>query len=263
MRVVSAVPSSIRRRLAAAIALTSFAGAPLAAQTPSGSLPPAKELIAKFVAATNAPAVMAKHSSVRTKGRFEMGAAGIAGDLEISQARPNKTLLRIDLAGIGPMVQGFDGTTGWALNPMQGPRILTGKELDAVREESEFGTSSRLGPNVASAETVERTEMNGEACYKVKIVWKSGRETFDCYSIASGLLIASVSKQESPTGTVEVTNLINDYKDFGGQKIATRVRQQAMGQEQVLTVNAVDYDVADSSTFALPAAIKALAEKKP
>jgi hypothetical protein len=146
---------------------------------------------------------------------------------------------------------------------MQGPRIITGKELDAIREESSFGASSRQGPNVVSAETVEQTQMNGEACYKVKVVWKSGRETQDCYSVASGLLVASMGKQDSPMGSVEVTNLISDYKDFGGQKIATRLTQQLMGQEQVLIINTVDYDAADPASFEMPAAIKALAEKKP
>ena len=33
--------------------------------------------------------------------------------------------------------------------------------------------------------------MNEQECWKVKVVWKSGRETRDCYSTASGLLIAT------------------------------------------------------------------------
>lgn len=246
----------------AALILASAAPSYVRAQA-AAALPPAKDLIAKFVAATNAGPVMAKHTSVRTKGRFEMAAAGVSGDLEISQARPNKTMMRINVSGVGQIEQGFDGTTAWSINPMTGPRIMTGKELDAVREESSFGASSRQGPNVASAETVEKTQMNGEACYKVKVVWKSGRETQDCYSVATGLLIASVGKQESPMGSVEVTNLISEYKDFGGQKIATRLTQQVMGQEQVLIINTVDYDAADPAAFEMPAAIKALAEKKP
>ena len=249
------------RRLAAAAGLTMVA-APAPAQG-AAALPPAKELIAKFVAATNATAIMAKHQSVRTKGRFELPAQGISGDLEISQARPNKTMMRINISSLGQIEQGYDGTTAWSINPMQGPRLMTGRELDAVREESSFGTSSRQGPNVASAETVEKTEMNGEPCYKVKMVWKSGRETFDCYSVASGLLVASTGKQESPMGTIEVTNLISDYKDFGGQKIATRLTQQVMGNEQVLILSTVDYDAADAASFEMPAAIKALVEKKP
>lgn len=259
------VVSSARRltfRLTAVIAFLALAR-PSGAQTSAAALPAAKDLIAKFVAATNSPAVMAKHSSVKTKGRFEVPAAGMGGDLEIVQARPNKSLMRIALPTMGEIVKAFDGTHGWSLNPMQGPQLLSGAELDAMREESTFGTFSRQGPNVVSAETVERTQMNGEACFKVKIVWKSGRETFDCYSVASGLLVASVVKQETQMGTVEVTNLIGDYKDFGGQKIATRIAQQAMGNEQILTFQAVDYDMADSTTFAMPPAIKALTDKKP
>lgn len=246
-----------------ALALTLLSASPRDVQGQGAALPPAKELIAKAAAATNSASVMAKYQSVRTKGRFEMPAQGVSGDLEIAQARPNRTMMRINISGIGMIENGFDGTTAWQINPMQGPRIMTGKELDAVREESSFGASSRMGPNVASAETLERTEMNGEACYKVKVVWKSGRETFDCYSVASGLLVATVAKQESPMGTVEVTNLVSDYKDFGGQKIATRLTQQAMGQEQVLVLTSVDYDAAPDSAFRMPAAIKALVEKKP
>ena len=113
------------------------AAAPAAAQAQgAAALPPAKELIAKFVAATNATAVMSKHQSVRTKGRFELPSAGVSGDLEISQARPNKTMMRINVSSIGQIEQGFDGTTAWSINPMQGPRLMTGRELDAVREES-------------------------------------------------------------------------------------------------------------------------------
>jgi len=251
---------SVRTAAAALIAMTALAPT---VHAQAAGLPPAKDLIAKFVTATNGVAVMAKHQSVRSKGRFEMAAAGVGGDLEISQARPNKTMMRINLSGMGQVEQGFDGTTGWSINPMQGPRVMTGKELDAVREESNFGGSSRQGPNVVSAETVEKATMNGEACYKVKMVWKSGRETFDCYSVATGLLIATVGKQESPMGSVEVTNLVSDYKDFGGQKIATRLTQQVMGNEQVITITSVDYDAADAATFEMPAAIKALVEKKP
>ena len=49
----------------------------------------------------------------------------MSGDLEISQARPNKTMMRINVTGIGQIEQGFDGTTGWSINPMQGPRVMT------------------------------------------------------------------------------------------------------------------------------------------
>ena len=261
MRTTSSPMSSALTTVA--LSMLSIGAITTSAAAQGATLPPAKEIIAKAGAATNSAAVMAKHQSVRTKGRFEMPAQGVGGDLEIAQARPNRTMMRITISGLGTIENGFDGTTAWEINPMQGPRVRTGKELEAIREEASFGTSSRQGPNVASAETLEQTQMNGEACYKVKIVWKSGRETFDCYSVASGLLVATVGKQETAMGTIEITNLVGDYKDFGGQKIATRLTQQAMGAEQVLIIQSVEYDAAPDSAFQMPAAIKALVEKKP
>jgi len=66
-------------RLAAAALLTAFI-APSVAPAQATPLPPAKDLIAKFVAATNAGPVMAKYQSVRTKGRFEMAAVQLNGE---------------------------------------------------------------------------------------------------------------------------------------------------------------------------------------
>jgi hypothetical protein len=94
------------------------------------------------------------------------------------------------------------------------------------------------------------------------MVWQSRRESLAGYSLAAGLLVASQSKPASAVGTVGVSSLIGDYKDFGGQKIATRLTQQVMGNEQVLVINSVDYDAADPAVFEMPAAIKALVEKK-
>lgn len=251
------------RPLAPSVALAFVTAAyPLGAQA-TAELPAARDLIARYATATNGAAVMAKHSTVRSTGRFELPGTGITGDVEILQGRPNKSLLRITIPAVGEILKGFDGTTGWEMNPIQGPRVLDGQELDAMREEASFGRSSREGPAVASAQTMERTEMNGEACYRVKLVWKSGRETFDCYSVATGLLVATQARQETQMGTVDLTSLIGDYKDFGGQKVATRLAQQVMGREQVITIDAVQYDAADAAAFELPPAIKALAQKKP
>src|SRR5262245_44757205 len=73
--------TTMRVFLTQSFAVAVVAAMPLALHAQAG-LPPAKQLIEKFVAATNAVPVMAKHSNVRTKGKFEMAAAGVAGDLE-------------------------------------------------------------------------------------------------------------------------------------------------------------------------------------
>jgi hypothetical protein len=100
----------------------------------------------------------------------------------------------------------------------------------------------RPADRIRSAETVELTTMNGQPCYKVKITYNSGRESFDCYSPETGLLVAMTQTQESPMGSVQVTSFFGDWKEFGGLKAATKIRQQMLGQEQVLTIDRLEFN---------------------
>ena len=84
--------------------------------------------------------------------------------------------------------------------------------------------------------------MGGVPCYQVKVVWKSGREATECYAVESGLLAGRQSRVETPQGAIDQTVLIGDYKDFGGLKSATRLRQQMLGQEQIMTLDKVEFD---------------------
>lgn len=141
---------------------------------------------------------------------------------------------------------------------IQGPRLMTGAELAQTREEASFASSIRDPSVVSSTETVEQTEMNGEACWRVKLTWNSGRESFDFYSVESGLLVGSTINQESPMGTIQVTTLLDEYREFGGFRMPTRMTQQMMGQEQVMVIENVEFPAPDESVFALPPEIQAL-----
>ena len=41
--------------------------------------------------------------------------SGISGTLEVFGAKPNKTLVRITIGGIGEITEAFDGKIGWSL----------------------------------------------------------------------------------------------------------------------------------------------------
>lgn len=63
-------------------------------------------------------------------------------------------------------------------------------------------------------------------------------------------------------GSVEVTSLFTDYKDFGGLKTATRIRQQMMGQEQILTIDKIEFDRPEDARAAdVPEQVKPLVKK--
>lgn len=249
-----------RALFGALLGALALAPAALAAQE---ELPPAAEVIDRYVEAIGGrEAVMAAGGSHST-GTFSMPAAGLEATMDVYTATdPNRMVSVIEIPGMGTIRQGYTGTYGWSVDPNLGPRLLEGKELASIQEGASNQASVRDASLFDERTTVERTEMNGEACYKVRLVWKSGRETFDCYSVESGLLVASEANEETPMGTIPVITLISDYQQFGDILSPTRIRQQMMGQEQVITMDTVEYGEVDPERFAPPAVIQTLIDQK-
>jgi hypothetical protein len=253
------------------LALTSVAAGTAAAQAPApttvpaaspAALPLAETLLRRFRTAVRADA-LAGARSLRTTGTFEMPAAGLKAPMRMEQVAPNRMRLALTIPGAGEVLQGFDGVTGWSVEPTQGPRVLAGGELAQLRDEADLGAGVRAPALLRGAESVKQTVMGGAPCYLVKLAWRSGRETHDCYAVDSGLLVGSTATQQTPMGAVETTMLYHDYRDFAGVRLPARTVVQAMGQEQVITVTAVERDVVTTDLTALPPAIRALAGRAP
>jgi hypothetical protein len=228
-------------------------------QVASAQLPTAQAIITKYVAAINGQAIMGAKSIV-TKGGMSMPSAGINGTVVMTQAGQNQMQMVTNIPGMGDIQAGYDGTIAWAADPMQGPRILSGKEMEQIRDESDRRTTVRDPQLFTSMTTVADTTMNGEKCYEVKLVWKSGRETFDCYSAATGLLVGSRSVQTTSMGAVPVVTLFNDYKKFGDVMAATKTTMEMMGQQQILTITSVE--LGNGAVITPPPAVQALAKPK-
>jgi len=244
-------------RVAAALAMIPAASSVAGAQ----ALPNAKDLIAKWAKETNADAWKA-HKSSRMKAAFDLPAMGMSANMEVVTVFPNVMSSKIDIPGMGEMRQGFDGNVAWTVNPMQGPSLLTGPQLDAAKEDNDPDNYSRISAAITASETVEKATLGGQECYKVKHTWKSGKTSFDCFSVADGMITWSQAKVVSPMGEVETTTTYAAYKDWGGVKRATTTTVDQMGQQIIITVQAYEWDNVDPKELELPAEIKALSTKK-
>lgn len=234
-----------------------MAAATIAGAQTTAPLPPAATLVAKYADAVGAPAFLAAKAIV-TKGGMSMPAAGLNATFELTQLASNQMAMVTDIAGMGKVEAGFDGTTAWSMDPMQGARVLAGPELDQIKDEADRRGAVRAPDMFTSIETVGDTTMNAERCYLVKLSWKSGRQTHDCYSVATGLIVASRSMQKTGMGDIPVVTLFSDYKKFGGVTVATKTVQEAMGQQQILTINSVEFGDGAGVKIAPPAAVQAL-----
>jgi hypothetical protein len=229
---------------------------------PQGSLPAAKEILARFEEVSGASS-WKSHKSARMKAEMEIPGAGMTALVEALFVFPNIMVQKVVLPGMGESISGFDGKVAWSIDPMRGPRIVTGDEAEAMKESADPAAAYGHSENIVNSETVEKTTMDGQECYRIKHTWKSGRTSYDCFSVASGLLVARSMVQPSQMGDMELTQLHRDYKDFGGLKRATLTVTQMMGQEMNLRLTAWEWDNVDPKDVALPAEIKALLDKKP
>ena len=228
-----------------------------AAAQPGAALPAGAVLVAKYAAAIGGPALI-KAPQITTKGGLLMSAAGINATFEMLQLAPNRMQMVTTIPGVGAIQVGYDGAIAWSMDPMQGPRLLAGKEMDEIREEADPRAAARSPDLFSSVQTVADTTMGGERCYLVKLTWKSGRETFDCYSPATGLMVGSSSVQQTPMGAIPVSTVYSDYKKFGDFMVPTKTTQSMMGQQQVMTISSVEVGTGAGVTIVAPPEVKAL-----
>ena len=224
------------------------------------NLPAAAGLISKYATAVGGAAFL-NAKSIVSRGALSMPAAGLNAQFQMTQLGSNQMQMVTTIPGMGEVQVGFDGTTGWAMDPMQGPRVLTGGELDQIRDESDRRASLRAAELFTAMQTVADTTMNNEACYLVKLTWKSGRESFDCYSKSSGYIVASKTVQKTAMGEIPVVSYLSDYKKFGDVTVPTKTVQELAGQQQIITIQSVEIGDGKGVTIAPPDAVKPLIKK--
>lgn len=253
------VQSAIRSALAATAALLLTVPS-VQAQQP---LPSATDVVAKHVAAIGGKDAILKITSMKQTGAMEITAAGMTAELELVSVAPNKQAMKMSLAGLGELLTGTDGTVAWSVNPMQGARLLEGKELAQIKEQADFAASMLFAPErYASMTTEALVDYAGEKAYKVKMVRKdTNNESWQYFSVATGLLIGGEATVVSEMGTLTTSSVVSEYKQFGPLKVATRTEMTTGPQKMILTVSNTEFNTAGADAVAIPAAVQPLIKK--
>lgn len=221
-------------------------------------LPTGREIVDRFIDAIGGAQAIAAVSSYRARGTFELTGQGLIGDIEMIGARPARTVVRVDMPGVGVILSGYDGKVAWTINPASGPAVLSGAAAEQMAEDAVFGAVTHPPSLTKALTVVERSEFNGRPCYKVRVVFGSGRELFEYYDTETGLKNGTEGSQETALGLVPNTTYLSDYRTFGGLRQATLIVQRPLGIEQVVRLVSFEYDVVADEAFELPPSVKAL-----
>jgi hypothetical protein len=225
-------------------------------------LPSAKEVLERYAQAIGGKEAFRKHKSQRSVGTVQMVAQGVNGKMEAYAGRPNKLLIKMSVPGVGDFNTGYDGKVGWMSSALTGPMLLEGKMLEQVSTQADFDHTLHNPADFKTLEVLGAEEFNGEECFKLKLVHRSGFESTEYFSAKTGLQRGFISTQESPLGPVTATTLVSEYKQFGDLFLPSRISQKAAGLETVMTVSEMEYDNVDPSVFDMPPDVKALVEKR-
>lgn len=244
----------MKRRHLFTLALAAVLAAPASAI--AQALPDAEDIVARYVEAIGGRRAVMSAQGYHATGTFDVPAQGISGNFETYAAAPNRVVFTADVPGLGTVGGGYDGTTGWSLNPATGPMVLDGRMLEQMQQQANFHAAFHGDDYVASMETVEEADFEGVACYKVKIVTTWDEEYFEFFDRESGLLVGSIRQSATPMGEIEATTVFADYADVGGLRIPMKTTQRVMGFDQVITITSAEAMEVPDSAFALPTEIQ-------
>lgn len=192
--------------------------------TPAPKLPAVSDVLAKYVKSLGGREANEKIKSRVQKGSVELSPMNIKGTAEIYAAAPDKSLIVLNIGGIGEIREGYDGTTAWSINPIQGNRDKTGQELMQVKIASNFYREINLEKLYSKME-VKGIEKVGEREAYVVIAAAEGVPNETLYfDTASGLLVRSDTTAVSPEGNTNTTTYYEDYREVDGVMVPFKVR---------------------------------------
>jgi hypothetical protein len=224
------------------------------------ALPDARAVLARYVQVTNSVKLLSSPGQ-RMKGTFSMPSAGITGQVEGFRDRQGRSLQVINIPAIGLMKEGSEPDFKWSMDPIQGPKIIEGKEFIEAREREDPRAATRDPALVINAVTVRRDSVGGAPCVLLTLSWKSGRSTNECYSESTGYLLSSESKETTAMGEIAIKITYMDYKTFDGITVPTRTVQNVAGTELALSVSELVFEAIDPAKMVLPPEIQTLRKK--
>jgi hypothetical protein len=244
----------------------------LCAQTQTGgTLPSAREIVAKYDEALGGEAALRRHTSSTMKGTIEVH-------------RPSKvvTLLFVFYASApylrlekvsspdnkGEVLNGFDGELAWSFDPRSGPAITTGDERESVKRDADFYYPLDELTWFKSMETVGVEDFEGQRCYHLHGINNWGKTNDHFYDQKTGLLVGYEFDSTWRGGAGLTHEIFSDYQKIDGvlvpMKQVVKIKSKSGGDWTVLQVtiySCVTFNDVDRAVFTPPPSVRDLVLK--
>ena len=225
------------------------------------AMPSPQELVDRYIAASGGKAAWGGLKSMEQKGTFSMPAMGLTGKLDVKMQTPDFTLTTINLPGIGEILDGFNGTVGWSINPMTGPTIKEGDELVQARRQASFMAQMDPLADYDSTKTAGKVPFGGSECWQVDATGEDGTSKL-YFGVESGLLCGMSMTADTPQGKIEMVMQQSEPKKFGELILNSKTTVSAMGNTQEIVIDSISFEPIDPAVFKLPPAIATMVKAR-
>lgn len=219
-----------------------------------GAAPTVRQIIDKYVEAIGGEAAHRKLTSRVAKATFVIeGAQSLTGRAVTYAKAPAKSLVVLELPGVGVGRDAFDGAVGWSQEPGGEPRTLSGAELAEAKVDGDFYKEIRL-TELFPRLTLKGTEkVGGKTAYKVEGVSAEGYTETMYFDAESGLLLRTDSLEQTPEGGEVVEIHYDDYREVDGVRLPFAARHRSAEFSITFKVVEVRHNVpVEDALFARP-----------
>lgn len=224
----------------------------------------ADEIVERSLTALGGRAALSKVTSRVSTGTITVSTPGgdVTGTVELHNKAPNKSrlLVKIDLStfGLGQVTQDqrFDGTTGYAIDTLNGNRDITGDQLEVMRSTIFPTPLLQYKESGARVELLGKEKVGDRDAYVLRLTPRAGpasRMFFDAetYMLQKSVVTVNVPQLGSD---LEQTTEFSDYRDVDGVKVSFRARSINQLQSLTITLTNVEQNTPiDESMFSKPA----------
>lgn len=219
--------------------------------------PTVGQIQAHFVSALGGSSAITRPQSMTMHGRnvlFGTHGKRVAVNYVIYMGNFKRTEVD-DVVGRGTYRSGYDGTTGWSIDPGAKPQLASAAMNQTVRRDADLYYFAHIPEYFRSMTVVGIENFGGQRCYHVRGTTLWGNENNQYYSVDSGLLVGYRFHQwlGSAPDKAESIQVFDRYKNFNGLMISTRERDYRDGvQLGVGEVTSVEFDNVDERIFRRP-----------
>jgi outer membrane lipoprotein-sorting protein len=194
-------------------------------------------------------------SAVKMTGKVSL--QGMELPMTIYSKRPNLSRQEITIQD-KKLVQAFDGTTPWMINPMMGAdaaQEITGPQGDMMKSDADFdGALMDYKAKGHAVELVGKEKLDGKDVYHLKVTRKSGNIQHFYIDTDSGIELKTTAEIDAGGQKQNIETEMSNYQSVDGVMIPHTIKQLLNGAPIVsMTIEKVEINAPiDDALFKMP-----------